>query len=424
MKNLFCKFPLWTVSKDLSAVAAGKVPADLVIRNVNLVNVTTCELLPHMDVAVAKGRIALVGDAPHCIGESTQVVDGTDKFLAPGFLDGHIHVESSMITVTQYAQAVLPHGTTGIFCDPHEICNVLGLKAVKLMADEGKTVPLKVMVTTPSCVPAVAGFEDIGSPTVTSVDVAETMDWDTVVGTGEMMNFPGMVNGLDEPHAIVGAALEAGKIPTGHYSIPETGAGLNGYIASGIRCCHESTRMEDALAKMRLGMYAQFREGSAWHDLRQLAPALTDGKLDSRFAHLVSDDSHPNTLVSHGHLNYILKRAVDEGIDPLVAVQMVTINVAQCFQLDHDFGSVTPGKCADMVLLEDLINFNVLKTWVDGDLVAENGAPIVHRDSPAYPDWVMDTVHVEQDITPEIFAIPALGQDTPTVRVMEMFGGQ
>ncbi len=424
MVNQFCKHPLWQVSKTLSAVATGKQPADLVIRHVNLVNVATRELLENMDVAVSMGRIALVGDGSHCVGESTTVVDGSGKFLAPGFLDGHIHVESAMVPVTQYANAVLPHGTTGIFCDPHEICNVLGLKAVKLMADEGKTTPLKVMVTTPSCVPAVAGFEDIGSPTVTAQDVAETMEWDTVVGTGEMMNFPGILNSLDEPHAIVGAALQAGKIPTGHFSIPETGPGLNAYVAAGLRCCHESTRMEDALAKMRLGMYAQFREGSAWHDLHQMTKVITQNDVDSRFAHIVSDDAHPNTLVSHGHLNYVLKRAVEEGIDPLEAIQMVTINVAQCFQLDHDFGSITPGKCADMVLLDNLTDFAVLKTWVDGDLIAQDGKMLCPQPSPIYPPWATDTIHIAQTITPETFQISAQGQACPTVRVMEVFGGQ
>jgi len=424
MLNQFCKHPLWEVSKDLSHVAAGRIPADTVIKNTTLVNVCTAELLPNTDVALVKGRIALVGDATHCIGEGTEVIDAKGAYLAPGFLDGHIHVESSMLTVSEYAKAVLAHGTTGIFMDPHEICNVLGLRAVKIMLDEGKQTPLKAMLTTPSCVPAVQGFEDIGSKPVTAADIEETMNWDGVVGLGEMMNFPGINFCNDEVHAIVAATLKAGKIPTGHYSIPETGAGLNGYIASGVRCCHESTRQEDALAKMRLGMYAMLREGSAWKDLHEVAKAITSHKVDSRFACLISDDTHPNTLLAEGHLNHILKRAVEEGIDPIVAIQMVTINTAQCFQLDHDMGSITPGKCADLVLLQDLTDFKVLKTWVDGDLVAKDGKTTVSIPPFTYPDWAKDTMHVGQAITDETFQISAENKDTPTVRVIEVIGGK
>lgn len=424
MINKFCKYPLWEVSKDLAHVAAGRIPATTVIQNATLVNVCTAELLPKIDVALVKGRIALVGDATHCIGEGTIVVDAKGAYLAPGFLDGHIHVESSMLTVSEYARTVLAHGTTGIFMDPHEICNVLGLSAVKLMLEEGMQTPLKAMLTTPSCVPAVQGFEDIGSKPVTAEDVAETMNWDGVVGLGEMMNFPGINFCADEVHGIVAATLKAGKIPTGHYSIPETGAGLNGYIAAGLRCCHESTRQEDALAKMRLGMYAMLREGSAWKDLHEVAKAITNNEVDSRYACLISDDAHPNTLLAEGHINHILKRAVEEGIDPVIAIQMVTINTAQCFQLDHDMGSVTPGKCADLVLLHDLTNFNVLKTWVDGDLVAQEGKTLVQMPSFTYPDWAKDTMHMGQNITTETFKISAENHENPVIRIIEVIAGK
>ena len=163
MINHFCKHPLWEVSAQLSAVAGGARPADLVIVHANLVNVCTKEILPDVSVAVSGGRIALVGDAGHCIGEGTQVVDAGGQYLAPGFLDGHIHVESSMMGVGEYAKAVIPHGTVGIYMDPHEICNVLGLEGVQCMMEDAARTPLKAMLTTPSCVPAVPGFEDTGS---------------------------------------------------------------------------------------------------------------------------------------------------------------------------------------------------------------------------------------------------------------------
>ena len=309
MFNKFCKKQLWECSRDLSAVAMGNIPAQLVIKNAKLVNVCTKEIIENTDVAVHSGRIALVGDASHCVGEGTKVIDANGMYIAPGFLDGHIHIESSMMSAGEYARSVIPHGTTGIYYDPHEICNVMGFKGVELMMKDAERTPLKAMLTLPSCVPAVPGFEDSGA-SITSADIREQMKLDEAVGLGEMMNFPGIQFSNEETHAITGETLKADKVITGHYSIPDTGKGLSAYIASGARCCHESTRAEDALAKMRLGMYAMFREGSAWHDLKEVSKAVTQNKVDSRFAVLISDDTHPHTLLNDGHLDYIVKRAV------------------------------------------------------------------------------------------------------------------
>lgn len=425
MINTFCKAPLSEVTRDLVAVAQGQTPADLVITNATLVNVCTAEFQEGISVAVAFGRVAYVGsDAQHCIGADTQVIDAEGQYLAPGFLDGHIHVESSMLSASQYARAVVPHGTTGIFWDPHEVCNVLGFPGVELMAEDAARTPLKAMITMPSCVPAVPGFEDTGS-SITAADVEESMKLDAVVGLGEMMNFPGILSGEENAHGEVDATLAAGKIVTGHYSIPETDQGLNAYIASGIRCCHESTRLEDALAKMRLGMYAQFREGSAWHDLKELAGVLTDPQrqhLDTRFACLVSDDTHPNTLQSLGHLDHIVSRAIEEGIPAMTAIQMVTINTAQCFQLDHEMGSVAPGKCADMILISDLEKCVVTRTIIDGEVVAEQGKELFDLPAFEYPEWATHSMHIKQEISPDSFKIeaPQGAASTVKTRVIEV----
>ncbi|MEG1997398.1 MAG: amidohydrolase family protein, partial [Clostridiales bacterium] len=409
MLNQFCKTPLWQASQTLSGVAQGRLAADMVITNAKLVNVCTAEIQENIDVAIAKGRIALVGKASHCIGPDTKIIDAKGQYIAPGFLDGHIHVESSMLSVGEYARAVIPHGTTGIYADPHEICNVLGLKGVQCMIEDSLRSPLKAMFVTPSCVPAVPGFEDTGS-FVGPADVAETMNWNHIVGLGEMMNFPGILNGTEHAHSIVGEVLKADKIVTGHYSLPETGAGLNAYIAAGIRCCHESTRAEDALAKMRLGMYAQLREGSAWHDLQQVSKALTAKQVDSRFACLISDDTHPHTLIAQGHLDYILRRALQEGIDPITAIQMVTINTAQCYRMDHELGSIAPGKCADIVFLQNLEQLQVTRVLIDGEVVAENGLMTAEIPPYPYPDWALHSMHVGIEITPTSFAVPAPSQ--------------
>lgn len=424
MLNHFCKTPLWQCSQTLAAVAGGSQPADIVIRDAKLVNVCTAEIQEHIDVAIAQGRIALVGDASHCIGEGTQIIDAHGQYIAPGFMDGHIHVESSMLSVGEYARAVVPHGTTGIYPDPHEICNVLGLDGVKCMIEDSKRTPLKAMFVTPSCVPAVPGFEDTGS-FVGPQDVAETMKWDEIVGLGEMMNFPGILSSSDHAHGIVDETLKADKVVTGHYSLPETGAGLNAYIASGIRCCHESTRAEDALAKMRLGMYAQLREGSAWHDLHEVAKAITAHQVDSRFACLISDDTHPHTLIAQGHLDYIVRRAIEEGIDPITAIQMVTINTAQCYRMDQDLGSITPGKCADIVFFDDLRTIQISRVLIDGEIVAENGQMTVEIKPYTYPEWARSSMHIKDQITKNTFQIPAPeDQSSVTVRALEVISAR
>ncbi len=420
MLNHFCKKPLWEVSQTLSAVAGGIKPADTVIRNGKLVNVCTAEILEGLDIAISEGRIALVGDASHCIGENTKVIDANGQYVSPGFLDGHIHIESSMLSVGEYAKAVITHGTTGIYPDPHEICNVLGLDGVRIMIEDSKRTPLKTMFVAPSCVPAVPGFEDTGS-FVGPEDVAKMMEWDEMVGLGEMMNFPGILGSTDHAHGIVGETLKADKVVTGHYSIPETGKGLNAYIASGVRCCHESTRAEDSLAKMRLGMYAQLREGSAWHDLEEVSKAITNHEVDSRFACLISDDTHPYTLISKGHLDHILRRAISFGIDPVTAIQMVTINAAQCFRMDNELGSITPGKCADIVFLKDLESFDVTKVLIDGNVVAEDGKLTIDIPSFTYPEWALNSMHIKDAITADTFKLNAPeGKDSVKVRAIEV----
>ena len=420
MQNAFCKRPLWEVSRALADVAMGRAPADMVIRDARLVNVCTREIMEHTDVAIAQGRIALVGDAAHCVGKHTAVIDAGGAYIAPGFLDGHMHIESSMMTPRAYARAVVPHGTTGVYADPHEICNVFGQKGVELIVEDARGAPLKTMITVPSCVPAVPGFEDAGAE-INSADVGEMMAWDSVVGLGEMMNFPGIVFGDADVHKKIGETLRAGKCATGHFSMPDGGNMLQAYIASGVRCCHESTTARDALAKMRMGMYAMLREGSAWHDLHETSGALK-GMADSRFCVLISDDTHPDTLIEDGHMDHILRRAAQEGIDPISALQMVTINCAQCFGMDSELGSVAPGKCADIVIFEGgLADFNVSKVIIDGTLAAENGQLLKQPEAYEYPAWARESMRLAFPISAQSFRIAAPRPEGPIkTRVIEV----
>jgi adenine deaminase len=406
---------LKNVTVKLAAVAAGREKAELVIRDARLVNVNTGEILEHTDIAVAYGRVALVGNASHTIGANTKVVDAAGMYATPGFMDGHIHVESSMMSVREYAKTVIPHGTTAIYPDPHEIANVLGKKGVRFMVDDAAATPLRVFTVMPSCVPAVPAFEDAGAA-IGPEDVAEFMDLEDICGLGEMMNFPGVLSGDENVHKEIQVTLARDKIVTGHYSMPETERGLNGYVASGIRCCHESVRREDALVKMRLGMYAQIREGSAWRDLQEVVKSVTESKIDTRFATLVSDDTHPGTLLSAGHMDHIVRRAVEEGVNPVTAIQMATINVAQCYRMDGDLGSVSPGKLADILLIADLAKVDVRKVFINGTLAAEDGKLAVIIEKAVYPNFVKNTCHLKKPLNAEDFKIAAPNPQNPSPR--------
>ena len=416
------RYHLCELTQLLVSVACGKTKAELVIQNGTLVNVCTHELMPHMDVAIAYGHIALVGDASHTIGPDTTLIDATGLYIVPGFIDGHLHVESSMVTVKEYAKAVLPHGTTTIMMDPHEIANILGMKGVDLMVEEGRHLPLNVYATMPSCVPAAEGFETNGA-NLSSKDIAEGLSSDTIIGLGEMMNYPGVLNGNKKVHAALKATLEQHKIITGHYPVcDEGGKGINAYIASGARCCHETTRMEDALAKMRLGMHVQMREGSAWCDLKEVAKAITTQNIDSRFASLVSDDMHPDTLLHQGHMDYIIRRAIEEGIDSITAIQMATLNAAQCFMLDHELGSVTPGKYADLVLLRDLKQIQVAYTIANGECVAKDGKLVTKLPKTTYPDFAKQTMCISKNFTSEDFKIKVPEHYSSSVAKVHVIG--
>ena len=420
MFNRFCKKPLWEVTRELTDTAMGRRPADLVITNAKLVNVCTAEIQDGIDVAIAEGRIALVGDAAHCIGEGTKVIDAKGAYIAPGFIDGHIHVESSMITVGRYSDAVIPHGTTAIFMDPHEICNVCGLDGVKFMIEDAQRVPLKAISNAPSCVPAVAGFEDTGS-SIDADDIKEMMSWDGVMGLGELMNYPGVLSGDPSVHAEIAETLKADNIVTGHYSVPDVDCGLSAYIAAGVRCCHESVRPEDIIEKMRRGMYVFLRYGSAWQDMPVIISAVMNHEIDDRYACMCSDDLHSDTLIGKGHIDYIIREAVKLGLDPIKAIQFVTINAATCFRMDHELGSIAPGKCADIVFFDDLNDIRITRTVIDGEVIFENGQMLKCAEQSVIKEEVLHTMNVGEEISAGSFRIEApVENGTVGIRAIEI----
>ncbi len=411
------RYELYQVTRDLSKTAMGEIKADMVIKNVKLVNVNTAEILENIDIAIKKGRIALVGDAVHTIGKNTIVIDGKGYYASPGFIDTHIHVESSMLTVREYAKSVCVHGTTTIYMDPHEITNVLGFDGMKLMIEDGENLPLRVYSTVPSCVPACKGFEDTGAE-IGPKEIKKALKFKDVKGLGEMMNYPGVIAADKDMHKEISITLKENKIATGHYPASDN-KGLNAYIATGINSCHETVTKEMALEKMRLGMYVQMREGSAWRDVAETVKSLIENKIDTRFAVLVSDDTHPDTLIKDGHMDHIIRRAIREGINPITAIQMATINAAFCFEMQRDLGSISPGKWADINLLSDLESVNVEKVIFNGELVCENKKLLVNIDSKEYPEFSKNSMKLKKELVPYDFIINADGK-SKNVRVMEI----
>jgi adenine deaminase len=378
----------------------GRQPADLVITGGRLVNVHTREVQEGVDVAIRHGRVAMTGDVSHTRGPDTELIDAEGAHLVPGLIDSHLHVESSMVTVTRFAEAVLPHGTTTVFIDNHEIANVFGLDGMRWMLDEGAQLPLKVYLQVPSCVPALPGLEDAGA--VIGLDELRTaLSWPTTAALGEMMNMPGVIESDESVHALIAATLDARLPVTGHWSLPGwIDHRLQAYAAAGIDSDHETVRREDALAKLRAGMWLQLREGSAWHDVATLAAVLTEDGVDPRHCLLVTDDVHPETLVTRGHLDHVVRTAIEAGIEPLVAIQMATLNPAEYFGLRHDLGSIAPGRLADIVFVDDLRSFQPYRVLADGE-------PLPTFSQAPYPAEAYRSMRLRRRLTEQDLAIRA-----------------
>jgi len=412
------------LSQTLVHVAMGRTPADLVIRNGQWVCVQTGEIIPHTDVAVVKGCIAYVGpDASHAMGQGTQVLEAGGSYLVPGLLDAHMHVESGMVTVSEFVRAVVPHGTTGMFVDPHEIANVFGLKGVKLMVDEAARQPIHVYVQMPSCVPSAPGLETPGAA-ISPEDVTEAMTWPGIIGLGEMMNFPGVILGDEKMHAELRATRQAGKVIGGHYPSPDLDLPFHGYLAGGIEDDHEGTRLEDAVARARQGMKVMLRYGSAWHDVAAQVAAITAQGLDSRHFLLCTDDSHAGTIYT-GHMDRVVRVAVEAGLPPLTAIQMATLNTAEHFGVAREMGSIAPGRSADILLVDDLKDFHARTVIARGELVAKNGNVIAQIPPYPYPAWATNSVHLPRKLTALDFCLKAPGRSgTVTANVIGIIENQ
>jgi adenine deaminase len=410
---------------QLIDVAMGRAPADTVIRKGRWVNVHSGEIIPETDVAIIAGRFAYIGpDASHAVGPKTKIIEAQGRYLVPGLCDGHMHVESGMVTVTEFARAVIPHGTTTMFIDPHEIANVLGLPGVKLMHDEAANLPINVLVQMPSCVPSAPGLENAGA-TLGVAEVREAMAWPNIIGLGEMMNFPGVAFKDEKMLGEIAATQAAHKTVGGHYASPDLGLPFHGYVAGGPADDHEGTRIEDAIARVRQGMRAMLRLGSAWYDVAAQIKAVTERGIDPRNFVLCTDDSHSGTLVNDGHMNRVVRHAIAQGLKPITAIQMATLNTAQHFGLERELGSITPGRRADLILTSDLVTLPIEMVIAHGKVLAENGKLAADIPAYAYPKTARDTVKMGRKLTHKDFDIEApKGANQVNARVIGVIENQ
>ena len=397
-------------------VAAGRSPADLVIRNGRWVNVHSGEIIPETSLAIASGRFAYCGpDASHCIGPETEIIEAAGRYLVPGLCDGHMHVESGMVTVTEFARAVIPHGTTSMFIDPHEIGNVLGLRGVRLMHDEAMSLPVGVFVEVPSCVPSAPGLETAGAE-IGPDDVREAMTWPNIIGLGEVMNFPGVIANDRKMVGEIAATLARGRTVGGHYASFDLGKPFHAYAAAGPADDHEGTRLEDAVARVRQGMRAMLRLGSAWFDVAAQIKAVTELGLDPRNFILCTDDCFAATIVYEGHVNRAVKLAIAQGLKPVTAIQMATINPAQHFGLDRELGSIAPGRRGDVIITSDLASLPMEIVIGQGRVLARDGKLVADIPAYSYPAFARDTVKLKGTVTGADFDITS-PSNSPEIRV-------
>jgi adenine deaminase len=348
--------------EELIAAARGEVEVDLLLEGADIVNTLSGER-HRSNVAISDGTV--VG---FDCSSAKRVVDLSGKLLAPGFIDGHVHIESAMVTIPEYARAVVPRGTTTVVADPHEIANVLGAEGIRYMLESSRLSPLSVFVMLPSCVPA-THLETSGA-CLDAEALSEMIDEVGVIGIAEVMNYPGVI--FRDPQVLAKIRLAGEKRVDGHCPLL-SGRDLAAYVAAGIGSDHECTSSEEAKEKLRLGMRIMIREGTAAKNLDDLLPLVND--VNSRRFLFVSDDRHPSDILREGHIDSMVRRAVESGLDPIVAITIASLNAAEYFGL-RDLGAIAPGRRADILVLDDLDELNVLKVLKDGKVVAEGGRMI------------------------------------------------
>ncbi|MDQ4078173.1 MAG: adenine deaminase [Chloroflexota bacterium] len=397
-----------TLQSSIEA-ARGVQKVDLLLRGGTLVNVLSGEMY-ETDVAIHDGWVVGLGEGY----EGREVVDCSGKWIAPGFIDGHMHVESTLVTVPEFARAALSRGTVAAILDPHEIANVHGIEGILYILESRKGIPLKAFVMASSCVPA-THMETAGAE-LSAEDLVPLFDEEGVIGLAEVMNFPGVVFGDEGVLAKVVAAQRDNVVIDGH-APGLSGRDLNAYIAAGVGSDHECTTLEEAREKLRKGMHVMIREASTAKNLETLLPLVTPA--NERRCCFVTDDRHPSDLLTEGHVDHAVRKAIRLGLDSLIAYRMASLNTAEWFRLDEQgFGAVAPGFRADVLVLDDLEAVRIERVYVGGELVAQDGEVLI--DLPDAPSTLPSSVNVNWERFPG-FRIPAEGE---RVKVIEIIPGQ
>lgn len=390
--------------KKLIQTAHGDIEADVVIKNCKVVNVFTAEIIEG-DIAICDDQIAGIGSY-----SGKTEIDAQGRYAAPGFIDSHIHIESSYLSPEELGRLLVPHGGSTIIADPHEIVNVMGIDGLDYMMEAAKNTKLDIKYMLPSCVPATP-FEHAGA-VIDASKMEEPITRDEILGLGEFMNYPGVISASDDSLDKLMVAKNNGKMVDGH-SPGLTGKDLIAYCAARIANDHECDTVEDMQERLRMGMYVMLREGSACHNLRTLVKGVTPE--NARRVLMCSDDRQPKTILTEGHLDNHLRVCVEEGIDPISAIRMATLNAAECFGL-KDRGAIAPGYLANIVLLDDLKEFNVNRVWMHGELVAEDGAYL-----PAFEKQdiskVRNSIHLK-DFSAEKFKMHLTGSHVNVIKIL------
>lgn len=397
----------------LIQAANGQIPLDLVIKNVQLVNVFTKEIYP-ADIGIAEGYIAHVTQPGEEGLSGEKEYDAQGKYAVPGLIDTHIHIESTMMNPTNFAKAVLPHGTTTVVTDPHELANVLGLEGVRYILEASAHLPLRLYVLAPSCVPSALGVETSGAA-FNAPEIATMLEWERVIGLAEVMDFPGVISQSERMNKILEVAREKGGFLQGHVPFL-TGRGLSAYQCSGVNSDHETVDTQEAIYKLRAGMVLECRESSIAQNIKALAPALKACNYPPN-ATLCTDDREPDDLLREGHLDHVIRRAVQEGVPVLEAIRMCTYNAAQLTKL-HDHGALAAGHVADIVLVEDLTAFKVNEVFIGGKLVAKDGKMVVELTAPAHPVESRNTILLAKEPSAATFQIEVGSKEKAEVNVI------
>ena len=389
-------------------IARGDAQADLALRNGSLINVYTGEIYV-TDVIIADDVIIALGPGY----EAREEIDLAKRYIAPGFINAHVHIESSMISPPQFARAVVPLGTTSVISDPHEIANVCGLDGIRYMLDVTEGLPLSVFVNAPSCVPAT--HMSTSGAELDAADLATLLDHPRVLGLAEMMNYPGLI--LGEPNVLAKMETFKGRIVDGHCP-GVSGAWLNAYAAAGVGSDHECSTVEEAIERLRLGMYLLIREATGARNLMDLLPIVT--LENSRRCCFCTDDYHATDVLHDGDIDHILRQAIAYGLDPVTAIRMATLNTAEWFRL-YDRGGISSGKRADLVIFADLADIRTELIFCGGRLVAQNGDPVSDWPVPSVDQSpVRDTIHIDWDsLNERTFRIPAQSTRVRVIGVIE-----